>query len=267
MQQQQQAAFSYLQPYSPAEQRPSISLDEEVRLYTNSKDREKYDNMADLYGIIVMMEHLEKAYIRDSITHEEYTPACTNLIAKYKTALNLVPDSVPDLEVFMHDYKVPHRVRSPALTFSHILPVVLKSFTHSLTSQLACPAAANRLKIGVPATYEHAIGDPNHDSGKSAKYVAETVQNFITLMDNLKLNFKAVDQLHPVLVDLIQSLNNVTSLPAEFEGRAKVRKWLIDLNQMKASDEITEEQSRQMLFEMEQAHTEFYRSLSEGNGK
>ncbi|RUS17532.1 VPS28 protein-domain-containing protein [Endogone sp. FLAS-F59071] len=236
MQQQQQAAFSYLQPYSPVERRPSISLDEEVKLYTNNKDREKYDNMADLFGIIILMEHLEKAYIRDSITHDEYTPACTNLIAKYKTALNLVSDSVPDLEKFMRDYK------------------------------LACPAAANRLKIGVPATYEHAVGE-NYDSGKSAKYVAETVQHFITLMDALKLNLLAVDQLHPILVDLIQSLNNVTSLPSEFDGRAKVRTWLIRLNQMKASDEITEEQARQMLFEMEQAHTEFYRSLSEGAGK
>lgn len=86
-------------------------------------------------------------------------------------------------------------------------------------------------------------------------------------MDALKLNMFAVDQLHPILVDLIQSLNNVTSLPSEFDGRAKVRTWLISLNQMKASDEITEEQARQMLFEMEQAHTEFYRSLSEGAGK
>jgi hypothetical protein len=28
--------------------------------------------MADLYSIIVLMEHLEKAFIRDSITADEY---------------------------------------------------------------------------------------------------------------------------------------------------------------------------------------------------
>jgi hypothetical protein len=37
---------------------------------------------------------------------------------------------------------------------------------------------------------------------------------------------------------------------------------LITLNSMKAADEITEEQSRQMLFDIENAYAEFFRSLS-----
>ncbi|PHZ15184.1 VPS28-domain-containing protein [Rhizopus microsporus ATCC 52813] len=97
----------------------------------------------------------------------------------------------------------------------------------------------------VPATYEHAIGNNKNDMGKSAKYIAESVQHFITLMDTLQLNRYAVDELHPILADLIQSLNK-----------------LITLHSMKASDRITEEQARQMLFEMEQLHIEFYRLLS-----
>ncbi|KAI8581027.1 hypothetical protein K450DRAFT_234285 [Umbelopsis ramanniana AG] len=229
---------NYISPYSPDHYsttvgaHSSISLDEEVKLFTNNKNREKYDNMADLFSIIVLMEHLEKAFIRDSITADEYTPQCSNLIAKYKTALNFLSDTVTDLESFMAKYK------------------------------LSCPAAVIRFKIGVPATYEHAIGDPSKDTGKSAKYVAEVVQHFITLMDTLKLNIYAADSLHPILADLIQSLNNVSTLPADFDGKAKVKNWLITLNGMKASDEITEEQARQMLFDMERAHTEFYRILS-----
>ncbi|KAK9764425.1 Vacuolar protein-sorting-associated protein 28 [Basidiobolus ranarum] len=204
----------------------------DMKLYNNSKDREVYENMADLYAIIVTMEHLEKAYIRDYITHAEYTPACAKLIAQFKTALNLVSDSVPDVEQFMKEYK------------------------------LSCPAAANRLlKIGVPATIEHATS--GHDPSKSAKYVAETVQHFITLMDSLKLNMVAVDQIHPWLSELMQSLSNVSSLPADFEGKVKIRDWLITLNKMKASDEINEEQVRQLLFDLENAHSAFYRSLSD----
>ncbi|KAI8877201.1 ESCRT-1 complex, Vps28 subunit [Backusella circina FSU 941] len=209
-----------------------INLDEEVRLFTNNKERDKYDNMADLYSIIISMEHLEKAFIRDSITAEEYTPQCANLIAKYKTTLRFLTDSITDLETFMTEYK------------------------------LSCPAAVNRFKIGVPATYEHAVGDSKNDVGKSAKYIADTVSHFITLMDALRLSRYAVDELHPILADLIQSLNNVPTLPADFEGKQKVRQWLITLHAMKASDEITEEQARQMLFEMEQSHNEFYRLLS-----
>ncbi|CAG8475778.1 15698_t:CDS:2 [Cetraspora pellucida] len=217
------ASFSYLTAYGtsrtglpPSPPEFNSALDEEVRLYTNNKDREKYENLADVYAIIVTMEHLEKAY----------TPSCAKLIAQYKTAMNLVSDLIPDVEQFMKEYK------------------------------LKCPAAVNRFKIGVPATIEHSI-----DPIKSAKYVAETVSHFITLMDALKLNMKAVDEIHPMLSDLMQSLNNVSSLPTEYE--AKIRNWLITLNSMKAIDEINEEQVRQLLFDLENAHNAFYRSLSD----
>jgi ESCRT-I complex subunit VPS28 len=43
-----------------------------VKLYNNTKEREMYENMADLYSIIKTVEHLEKAYIRDSISAAEY---------------------------------------------------------------------------------------------------------------------------------------------------------------------------------------------------
>jgi len=41
----------------------------------------------------------------------------------------------------------------------------------------------------------------------------------------LKIGMAAVDELHPELAELMQSLNNVRSLPADFEGRAKIREW------------------------------------------
>jgi ESCRT-I complex subunit VPS28 len=55
--------------------------------------------------------------------------------------------------------------------------------------------------------------------------VAETVQNFITAMDSLKLHMVAVDQLQPLLHDLMDSLNKVSSLPPEWEGKTKLKNW------------------------------------------
>ncbi|KAJ3054116.1 Vacuolar protein-sorting-associated protein 28 [Rhizophlyctis rosea] len=99
--------------------------------------------------------------------------------------------------------------------------------------KLSCPAATKRLlEIGVPATVEHATTDTS-GMGGSAKYIAETVQLFITLMDSLKLNLVAKDQIHPQLGDLIQSINKVSGLPPDYEGKAKIRDWLITLNKMK----------------------------------
>ncbi|KAI9101127.1 vacuolar protein sorting-associated, partial [Phlyctochytrium arcticum] len=194
---------------------------QEVKLVLSNRDREKYDNMADLYGIIVTTEHLERAYIRDAISAQEYTPACLKLIGQYKTAMNLLGDIVPDVQAFIKEYK------------------------------LSCPAASQRLmEIGVPATVEHATHDTSASSSV-AKNVAETVQSFITLMDSLKLNYVAVDQLHPLLSDLIQGLNKIGTLPPDYEGKAKIRDWLITLNKMKASDEMTQDQVRQLLFDLD----------------
>jgi ESCRT-I complex subunit VPS28 len=49
----------------------SFSLDEEVRLYTTNADREKYNLLATLFGIVVALDYLERAYVRDSITSAE----------------------------------------------------------------------------------------------------------------------------------------------------------------------------------------------------
>jgi ESCRT-I complex subunit VPS28 len=51
---------------------PSFTLDEEVRLYTNNAEREKFNLLATLFGIVVALDYLERAYVRDSITAAEY---------------------------------------------------------------------------------------------------------------------------------------------------------------------------------------------------
>lgn len=49
----------------------TISLDEEVRLYSTNAEREKYNTLATLFGIIISLDYLERAYVRDSITAAE----------------------------------------------------------------------------------------------------------------------------------------------------------------------------------------------------
>ena len=49
-----------------------LSLDEEARLYTTNAEREKYESLATLYGIVVALDYLERAYVRDSVTAAEY---------------------------------------------------------------------------------------------------------------------------------------------------------------------------------------------------
>lgn len=118
---------------SRAKQAKMISLDEEVRLHTTNAEREKYNLLATLFGIIVSLDYLERAYVRDSITAAEYasliytpsrasqlrtrySPACTRLLSQYKTMLKLVGDEVRSIDQFMNRYRVRRRFLSPART-------------------------------------------------------------------------------------------------------------------------------------------------------
>ena len=59
--------------YTSASQRTVTEdpQEQEVELYESYKEREAYDNLADLYAVILATEHLERAYARDAITREE----------------------------------------------------------------------------------------------------------------------------------------------------------------------------------------------------
>ena len=48
-----------------------ISLYEEARLYSTNAERERYESLATLYGIVVALDYLERAYVRDSVTAAE----------------------------------------------------------------------------------------------------------------------------------------------------------------------------------------------------
>lgn len=57
-----------------------------IDLFETAQEREHYDNLADLYAIIVATQHLEKAYARDAITRKEYVTECNKLIGQFKLA-------------------------------------------------------------------------------------------------------------------------------------------------------------------------------------
>lgn len=212
----------------------TLSLDEEARLYTTNAERERYESLATLFGIVVALDYLERAYVRDAVTAAEYSPACTRLLSQYKTMLKLVGADVPSIEAFMGRY----RVRA-----------------------MDCPAALHRLQVGVPATVEHS----SEAGPETGKWIAETTQSFITFMDALKLRMRAKDQLHPILQELVTGYARFKG-SKDWEGRSKLVAWLITLNGMKASEELTEEQIRQLSFDIEHAYSEFFRSLSSKEG-
>lgn len=68
------------------------------------------------------------------------------------------------------------------------------------------------------------------------------------------------DTLHPLLGEIIQAVNKVTSV--EFDNKPKIVQWLITLNQMRAAQELDEDQARDFLYDMENAYNGFKSTLT-----
>ncbi|KAL4752477.1 hypothetical protein BDW72DRAFT_202327 [Aspergillus terricola var. indicus] len=221
----------------------SINLDEEVKLASSSAERDLYESLAEIYSIIVTLDGLEKAYIKDVVTEAEYTETCTRLLKQYKSSLgdDTVVREFVDLETFKR------------------------------TWELECPRATERLRIGMPATVEQAShsgpstnkapGTTGFAGGASGSLILTATENFITFLDALKLNMVSKDALHPLLSEVIQSVNKVTD--ADFENRGKIIQWLITLNQMRATEELSEEQARELSFDIESAYQGFKSTLDD----
>lgn len=199
---------------------------EEVRLYDNARQREEIDNRANVYSLIQTIQALEKAYIKDAVIPNEYTKQCNILLDQFNAAFKLIKEKFPDMESFSKKYL------------------------------LHCSAAFERIKEGRPITIKD-------DRGNLSKSIFEIVSLFITVMDRLRLEIRAMDELHPDIKDLNETMSRMSSLPADFAGKLKVHKWLAVLNGMQASDELSEEQVRQMLFDFESAYNDFNRFVSD----
>ncbi|KAK9808285.1 hypothetical protein WJX73_007572 [Symbiochloris irregularis] len=202
-----------------------------VRLWNSKKEHEMLENYADLFAILKTTEKLERAYVRDAVTAKDYEIQCSKLIAQFKTLWDTLRESVRDIQQFTKEYN------------------------------LQCPMALQRLVYsGMPATVEH--GKPSGgSSANTARLVAETVQYFITAMDAVKMKMAAVDELYPLLNDLQTAMNQISALPGDFPGKVKARAWISRLHQMSAAQELTPDDIRQLLFDLESSYNDFMQQL------
>ncbi|MCJ1396281.1 Vacuolar protein-sorting-associated protein 28 [Xylographa bjoerkii] len=238
----------------------TINLDEEVKLPRHgTAERELIDSLAEIYSIVVVLDDLERAYTRDSVSETEYTDICSRLIKQYNSALSdeRVLRQFVDLESFKKEWN------------------------------MDCPRATERLRIGLPSTLVHpgpsapstsspypfaphsssyapqntpAASHPTA-STPSASSIANATENFITFLDALRIKILAKDQLHPLLSEVIQSVNKVVE--GDFDGRGNIIKWLIRLNGMRAGENLGEEETRECAFELEGAYAGFKAKLGD----
>ncbi|OAK97724.1 vacuolar protein sorting-associated protein 28 [Phaeosphaeriaceae sp. SRC1lsM3a] len=211
----------------------TINLDEEVKLSTTNAERDLNDSLAEIYSIIITLDALEKAYLKDSITETDYTGTCSRLLKQYKS--NLANETVArvfgDLDSFAKEW------------------------------HMECPRAIERLRVGIPATVEQgpSHSTPQQGDFADATLVVNATETFITLLDAIKIGLVEKDTLHPLLVEIIQAVNKVTD--KDFDSKGKIVQWLITLNQMRAAEKLNDEQAREFEFDMQSAYHGFKSTL------
>lgn len=200
---------------------------EQISLWSSSAQRDNYDHMANLFAIIKTAEALEKAYARgeDARTvvhvhaphvHRVRQTLLTRPRTRARCSKCVLPSSrfSPRLPTSLAvDCALPKRARGHTSARARhaageranntcaglCLTCICSSFQFLADFQLSAGAGYARLESGFPSV----------EKSSNPKIILQATQNYITLMDSLKLNMCAVDTLQPILSDLVESVRRV----------------------------------------------------------
>jgi len=242
----------------------TIPLDTELKLPTATAERDLIDSLAEIYSIIITLDALEKAFNKDSVTDTEYSDVCWRLIRQYKS--NLTDERIAHEFGSLEAFKARWGIEAPRATerLRVMLPSTVEHATTSgpTASSMGAPARSSA-HAGTPMGGAAASPAPQQQQGMgggaSVQQTIAATENFITFLDALKLGISSKDQLHPLLSEVITTVNKVTE--ADFEGRGNIIKWLIKLNQMRANQELEDADRREVEFEMEVAYKGFKKAV------
>lgn len=230
---------------------------DEIPLYDRDiglKERDTIETLSEIYSIIITIDQVEKLYIKDVIDNEqEYTQLVNKLLAQYNT---LIANNENDPD------------------FRQKFGSSINEFTKKYN--VIASTGVIRLEKGIPMTVEHNNNTVGNGTNANSKNVAEATGNFITIMDAIKLNYRTKDQLHPLLAELLLSINRVTPLQRNNtqgdqdtagsqsgEGnKKKLVEWIVKINKMKINQELDDKDAKELLFDLDVAYKNFYSLLS-----
>lgn len=94
-----------------------LTLGQEVKLADSRAERDLQDSLAEIYSIIVTIDELEKAFLKDAIPEADYTEICERSLKQYKSILadDTVVKAFVGLEEFKAEWDVCARSSLPQL--------------------------------------------------------------------------------------------------------------------------------------------------------
>lgn len=218
------------------------------------KERETVETLSEIYSIIITIDQVEKMFIKDVIEdQQEYASLVNKLMAQYNA---LIANNEKD-----PDFK---------LKFGSSINEFTKRYN------IIASTGVIRLEKGIPMTVEHANNIEGSGPSANSRIVAEATGNFITIMDAIKLNYRTKDQLHPLLAELLLSINRI--VPPQRKGseagkdavesrngednKKKLVEWIVKINKMKIDQELDDKEAKELLFDLDVAYKNFYSLLT-----
>lgn len=89
-------------------------VSQEVKLADTRAERDLQDSLAEIFSILVTLDELEKAFLKDAIPESDYTEICDRSLKQYKSILadETVSRAFVGLEEFKAEWDVCARLSS-----------------------------------------------------------------------------------------------------------------------------------------------------------
>jgi ESCRT-I complex subunit VPS28 len=188
------------------------------------------DDLANLFSVIRTVDTLERAFTNGTVQSDEYEKNINQLMTQFNVIKTALKDEYPDIEKFVDEYDMDVAFAKARLFGNQV--------------------AATRIYHGADSSKQEVI------------HILEAGQHFVTLVDSLKLELVHVDDIIPLLRELSESLSSIPSISADSEVKQTVARWLTKLGQMKASDKLESDDTRQMSLDLDTAYSSFHKAVS-----
>jgi ESCRT-I complex subunit VPS28 len=199
---------------------PAAQLAPRPMINMTPGERKEANMQAELYALFVTMEHLEGAFVKGLVSNEVYQKQCNQMNSQFKVLKTALQTQIPKMEDWYNEY------------------------------ELECPLAKERFLKGVSAIDEYG-GSETKDKAGLVGGVQQATELFITLTNAFELDYRSCAQLLPLVKDLQTAIGVLPQL----QGVEKITQWLVTLNNMRASDELSEDQFAQLKLDTEIAYS------------
>ncbi|CDW90936.1 vacuolar protein sorting-associated protein 28 homolog [Stylonychia lemnae] len=116
---------------------------------------------------------------------------------------------------------------------------------------IQCQSAYRRIQEGKS-------GYKGEDYDKNlGQRVFDITTKIISALDIVSMGIQSVDQLTPYIRDIQTALGNYPNLPPQFGGTSIIKKWIDTLSTKQATDDLNENEIRQLKFDIDSVMNQF----------